>query len=91
MNKIEEIYKESFPYDLPMNPTGHDEDYIKSVLRNTWNLAIREAADNADADFNMLGPPKQDGTGFVYDIEVYVLKGSILKLLINERGKRVRE
>lgn len=52
------------------------------MMKSVWNTAIREAADNADADFNMLGPPKQEGTEFVYDVEVYVLKQSILKLLI---------
>lgn len=80
MSKVEEVFLEHFPTGIESSKVN--ERYLLFMMKSVWNTAIREAADNADADFNMLGPPKQEGTEFVYDVEVYVLKQSILKLLI---------
>lgn len=53
---------------------------VIEAMKEVWNKAIEVAADNADADFNILCIP--DNKIDRDDIEVYVLKNSILKLKV---------
>ncbi len=52
-------------------------EHISNIMDKYWNLAIQDAADNADADFTEV----DRGEDSLPLIEVYVIKGSILKLL----------
>jgi len=61
-----------------------EHTYVKKndlyeLIEGVWNIAIDTAADNADADFNIVDNP-DPVTGC--DVEVYVLKNSILKLKV---------
>lgn len=49
---------------------------LTELLRTGFNLGLEVAADNAEADYNMVGSWDIQKMG---DIEVYVLKESILK------------
>lgn len=49
---------------------------LLDVLEHAFNLGLEVAADNAEADYNMVGSCDILKMG---DIEVYVLKNSILK------------
>jgi hypothetical protein len=48
---------------------------FEELITEVWNKAIQAAADNADADYEYHGTSEPNG-----NIEVYVLKESILKL-----------
>ena len=54
----------------------HKKD-LQELMESVWNMAIEEAANNADADCTICSDSRlvQDAT-----IEVYVIKESILKL-----------
>ena len=59
-----------------------EHTYVKKsdlyeLIEGVWNLAIDTAADNADADYVDHGTTESGGT-----VEVYVLKGEILKLKV---------
>lgn len=56
--------------------TVQKEDVIK-LLKQVRQATLQEAADKADADFNLMGLNKNDINATV---EVYVLKHSILDL-----------
>lgn len=49
---------------------------VLEAMKEVWNKAIEAAADNAEADFNYLSGCLKE------DVEVYVLKNSILKLKV---------
>ncbi len=50
---------------------------LLDLMKYSFNLGLEVAADNADADYTMIGLGEQEP-----DIEVYVIKNSILKLKI---------
>lgn len=63
--------------DGQLKTTGHliKKDFIE-LMEFAFNLGLEIAADNAEADYTMIG------LGEEIDIEVYVIKNSILKLKI---------
>ena len=58
-----------------VTPYLYKDDFVE-LLEQSFNLGLEVAADNADADYNMVGSWNVQVEG---DIEVYVLKNSILK------------
>lgn len=50
---------------------------FEEIMEKVWELALKTAADNAEADFTIVDNP-DPVTGC--DVEVYVLKNSILNL-----------
>ena len=61
--------------DEPMTRYTKKEDLIE-LLEEGFNLGLEVAADNAETDYEMLGNWNVQVEG---DIEVYVIKNSILK------------
>jgi len=56
---------------------------FEDLIEQVWNKAIETAADNAEADVNIIteeGQYEIQNLQLGYDYEVYVLKESILKL-----------
>lgn len=71
---IEYSYEESLTFAL--------NSMIERICTRVWNQALDVAADNAEADFNLVS--EDDDANFErltegIDYEVYVLKNSILK------------
>ncbi len=56
-----------------LGPSWVKTELILDILKDAFNLGLEVAADNADADYNILE------VGAVNEIECYVLKQSILK------------
>jgi len=54
-------------------------DFIAEIQKESYNAAIQDAADNANADFNVVGEYTIIGEN---EIECYIIKDSILKLKI---------
>jgi len=86
--KIEEILKGlgfTFFEDGILKDTYISKTDILELLDTVWNLAIEHAANNADADFMCLvGEDEEKIRGMFAkgNLEVYVLKNSILKLKV---------
>ena len=55
------------------------KDFIAEIQKESYNAAIQDAADNANADFNVVGEYTIIGEN---EIECYIIKDSILKLKI---------
>ncbi len=78
--KIEEILEGlgfTFYSDGILKSTYLSKRDLLELLDTVWNLAIDTAADNADADYTYHGDSEPNG-----NIEVYILKESILKLKV---------
>lgn len=57
------------------------KDFIE-LMEFAFNLGLEVAADNADADYTILDENEPDDPVLKEQIEVYVIKNSILKLKI---------
>lgn len=70
--------------DILLGSYLHKNDFHE-LIETVWNLAIEHAANNADADFICLvGEDEEKIRGMFAkgNLEVYVLKNSILKLKV---------
>ncbi len=86
--KIEEILEGlgfTFYSDGILESNYLSKKDLLELLDTVWNLAIEHAANNADADFMCLVREDEEKIGGMFakgNLEVYVLKNSILKLKV---------
>lgn len=90
---IKQEWEKEFPLGVDEQPAIFGKSIFESVYQNmvericiqVWNNALEVAADNADADVNILteeGQYELQNIQSGYDYEAYVLKESILKFKI---------
>lgn len=77
--KFEEILKGlgwSFREDGTLKERYTLQEDVEELMESCFNLGLEVAANNAETDYNMVGSWDIQKMG---DIEVYILKNSILK------------
>ncbi len=70
---ISEIPRNGYKDNNQKNWVSLDENILYEKVKEIFNLGLEIAADHAEADYTVIGEVPKD------PIEVYVLKGSILR------------
>lgn len=83
---FKEIIKQEWEKEFPNNECPYEdslflqyEQMVERVCVKVWNQALDIAADNVDADYTIIDENEPDDPVLKEQIEVFVIKNSILK------------
>ena len=90
MTDFKEIIKQEWEKEYPLaegqEPYNFEDslfsiyhELVERICVRVWNSALEYAADNADADYTIIDENEPDDPVLKEQIEVYVIKNSILK------------